>query len=358
MTLAILARALDARPTGRGQVARELILALRRIRPDIRLHVFAAADPGLNDVAFHPARAQSQLGAAWRFAFGIGAELDRIRPDTVWSSTHVLPMSMPRGIPTIVTLLDLVWRDQPHTMDKWHRRMAGLGERSIRRADAIVCISEFTRNRLLHYWPDAEARAHVMHLAPASSLLASLPSARMNDTAPVIASVGTIEPRKNLAVVLEAMAAVPEFTLQHYGAVGWHVEQLIEKAKRLPNVRLMGYGDASAVADLYRRAAVAVFPSIYEGFDLPPLEAMALGCPVIASDIPVHREVLGDAPVYIEPTGPVLVEKLRRLLRDSGELKRRSEAGLIQAAKYSWDSAARQLVSVIETVSPVRKTPR
>ena len=359
VTLAVLARALDARPTGRGQVARELMLALHRIRPDIQLHVFAASDPGLGgDITFHPASAPSRMGAAWRFVAGIGRELEQLRPDAIWSPTHVLPLLLPRHIPTVITLLDLVWRDQPQTMDKWHRRIAALGERSIRRADAIVCISEFTRSRLLHYWPDAETRTHVMHLAPASSLATGLPGRRVNVERPVIASVGTIEPRKNFGVLFEAMASLPDFVLQHYGSVGWQVEELIARARLLPNVQLSGYGDAAAVANLYRSAAVAVFPSIYEGFDLPPLEAMALGCPVIASDIPVHREVLGDAAVYIEPTAPALIKTLRWLARDSAELDRRSEAGRFRAASYSWDSAARRLLSVIETIvtAPARTT--
>jgi glycosyltransferase involved in cell wall biosynthesis len=351
VTLAILARALDARPTGRGQVARELVLALRRIRPDIQLHVFAAADPGLDGIAFHPASASSRMGAAWRFVAGIGRELEQLRPDAIWSPTHVLPLALPRHIPTVVTLLDLVWRDQPQTMDRRHRWMARVGQRSIVRADRILCISEFTRRRLLHYWPDAEPRARVMHLAPTSSLTGSTPDANTRVDGAVVASVGTIEPRKNLGALLEAMAVLPELTLVHYGSVGWHVNRLIAKARQLSNVRLMGYGDAASVARLYRSASVAVFPSFYEGFHLPPLEAMALGCPVIASDIPVHREVLGDAALYVDTSNLAsLVAALRTIIQNPDERKRRSQAGLERAAMYSWDESARRLLSVVQEV--------
>jgi alpha-1,3-rhamnosyl/mannosyltransferase len=332
-------------------VARELVGALRRIRPDIHLHVFAAADPGLDGVVFHRAEASSWLGAAWRFAAGIGRDLARLRPDAIWSPTHVLPLSFPRNIPTVVTLLDLVWRDQPQTMRRRNQWMSSVGERSIARADRIVCISEFTRQRLLHYWPDAEPRARVMHLAPASSLTDAAPDAAAPADQTVVASVGTIEPRKNLDLLVAAMALAPELSLVHYGAIGWNVDALLARARQLPNVRLMGYGDPTAVANLFRRATVAVFPSIYEGFDLPPLEAMALGCPVIASDIPVHREVLGDAALYIDAASPQnLVSVLQTLVRDPDERRRRSDAGREQAARYSWDTSARQLVSVLEEI--------
>lgn len=349
MIIAVFARGLDKKVTGRGMVAAEFVLALRRVRPDIEIHLFAATDPGWSGVAFHAAKGSGAIADLWRMARGVAQELRSLRPDAFWCATHLLPLGLPSHLPTVVTLLDVVWRDCPETMSASHRHVAAFAERGLRRADRIICISRFTQGRLAHHWPELESRARPVLLAPGSSILEARMLSPMEAGGPIVVNVDTIEPRKNLAVLFDAMTHLPDATLLQSGNIGWKVDDLVARASRMPNVRLLGYSDNQIVHSLYRSATVAVFPAIYEGFHLPPLEAMALGCPVVASDIPVHREILGDAAIFVRPGDPeALAATLRRLINDESERSRLAAAGRKRAALFSWDASALELAAIIE----------
>lgn len=348
MILAVFARGLEERPTGRGLVAREILSGLRRVRPDIRIHLFAAGNPEIADVTRHSARGEHPVGDLWRMVGGAAREIAELRPDVVWSATHLLPFGVPRRLPRVVTLLDAVWRDLPATMSLKNRVVSRLAEHSLTHASRVVCISEFTRGRLAHHWPHLRSRSSVMYLAPSSSLAAAVP-VQIDGSGSIVANVGTLEPRKNLQTLLAAMAALPDATLIQCGSVGWRTSDVLRRARRMTNVRLTGYAQDGFLRALYERAAVAVFPSFYEGFHIPPVDAMALGCPVAASDIPVHREILGDAAVYFAPTDVrSLAETLHSLIQNPDEQARLSELGRARARRFSWDAAARTLADVLE----------
>jgi len=351
VTVAVLARGLNARPTGRGLLARELIPALRRVRSDINVHLFAGSDPCWPGVTFHPEN-RGPIANVWRQAVGIAHEMKRINPDIVWSVTHLLPGGLPRGIPRVATLLDLVWRDHPTTMDRGHRLAAKYGELRLRQADRIVCISAFTRERLAQYFPQLLARSCVIRLAPRYLADSGKEGQQLSVSGPVVANVGTIEPRKNLGLLLQAIERLPAVTLLHCGDIGWNASEIVAKAKRMPNVRLLGYADDETVSSVYCNATVAAFPTLYEGFDLPPLEAMAAGCPVIASDIPVHHEVLGDAARYIKAGDPgALAATIDAIVHDANLQHQLRTRGVEQAAKYSWDTAAIELSTVFDELA-------
>ena len=348
MRLAIFARGFNAKPTGRGVLVQELTPAIRRVRPDIDVHLFAGSDPGWAGVTFRPAKGAGLLSDAWQMTVGVGHSIGRIEPDVLWCGTHLLPKNLPRNVPCIVTLLDVVWRDFPGTMSHYHRRAAAYGERGLKDADCIICISGYTQERLAHYWPHLASRSRLVHLAPSSSLLES-DAGPIDFALPVVANVGTIEPRKNLGILLDAMSQIPEATLVQHGSVGWNVEDVVSQARKMPNVQFLGYSDERAVASLYRSASVAAFPSLYEGFHLPPLEAMAFGCPVIASDIPVHREILGTAAIYVPPNDShALANALRRVIANPAERSRLVTAGRKQASLYSWERSARTLCEILD----------
>jgi len=348
MILAVIARSLDATPTGRGTVGREYVRAIRRVRSDIGIELFAGADPDWDGVNFHPVGG-GILPSVWHMGWGVGTELKELRPHAVWCATHLLPRGVPADVPTIVTLLDVVWRDKPHTLKLRQRLTARYGERGLHRADQIVCISEFTRGRLLHYWPELAPRAIVIHIAPRSSLVRQHNPNPMESTRPVVVSVGTLEPRKNLSVVLDAMERLPDIKLVHAGTQGWNIGHIVSRAAGMSNVKLLGYVDENTVHSLYANATVAAFPSVYEGFDLPPLEAMVVGCPVVASDIPVHREILGDAAMFVPADdADAWAHALQRVVDDGAYRAHLVAAGRAQAARYSWDTAARELTRVID----------
>jgi glycosyltransferase involved in cell wall biosynthesis len=355
LKVAVFARALTRRPTGRGTYVAEMIRALAA-GGDVELDVFAGEPVDLPGCRFWPARGRSAAGSAWRVLRGIGRDLHTIAPDVLWSATHFLPRSLPRGLPAVVTLLDVVWRDHPETMSLRNRWAASWLEEGLHRADRIACISQFTRDRLVAHWGDLAPRAEVIPLAP-NPRLPGFPAdpallARLGLDRPFVLTVGTLEPRKNLGLVLDAMALLPGIPLVHCGPVGWNVAALQDRARRRPDVRLLGWVDEPTLAALYRSAAVAVFPSIYEGFDLPALDAASLGCPLVVSDIAVHREILGEAPVYAPLGRPdTLAESLRPLL-DSETARRVLSVKLRERASlYDWHRTSRQLVGLFRNAS-------
>ncbi len=346
----MIARGLSSRPTGRGLVAAELVRRLAQ-DPSIDLHLFSAAPPQFPHGTFRPSGSQGLLADAWRFGTGIARDIERLKPDVVWCATHLLPPGIDPSIPRVLTLLDVVWRDHPETMALPRRLLSRLAERSLKTATRIVCISEFTRSRLIHHWPTLAERARVVHCAPNPALVEAAGGAGPSFKTPYALTVGTLEPRKNIGLLIEAVRRVPGIHLFHAGPIGWNIGGVLGDMDRLVNLgcaERLGYRSDAELAALYRGATVAVFPSIYEGFHLPPLDALSLGCPVIASDIPVHREVLGEAAVYVPRNQPErLAEAIQRLLNQPNERARLASLGPERALRYGWDRAAGQLVAIL-----------
>ena len=168
-------------------------------------------------------------------------------------------------------------------------------------------------------------------------------------------SVGTLEPRKNLETLLEAWARLhrrrsdaPPLVLA--GKLGWSADALrrrVEGTARAGWLHPLGYVDEASLAALYRRARLFVFPSRYEGFGLPVLEAMAAGVPVVASDLPVLRELAGDAVLYAPPLDPdAWIRRTEELLDDPDRARGLADAGRRRADCFTWERAAEAYASV------------
>jgi glycosyltransferase involved in cell wall biosynthesis len=352
LRLAVFARGLTERPTGRGFYVRELVEALVAVSPGLRLELFAGAPVTVAGVQARAACGSGRVSDLARMAWGIGREVAELNVDVFWGLSHLLPWQLPRGVRRVVTVNDLVWRDHPETMASSRRWALRLLERELLRADRVVCISAFTRDRLAAHWPELAERARVVLLAGNRRLAgvereaaARRVAERFGLGGPFILNVDTLEPRKNLGVVLDALEAQPGLTLVHCGAVGWKIEALLRRLRNDARVRLLGYVEETVLADLYATACLAVFPSRYEGFHLPPVDAALCGCPVVLSDIPVHREVLGEEALYFPPDSPVtLAQRLAEALAPGA---REGLGGRVQARaqRLSWEASARQLLA-------------
>jgi alpha-1,3-rhamnosyl/mannosyltransferase len=330
-------------------LAREMIQALRQVQPDIEIHLFSGGNPEWPGVHWRPAVGRGPVGEGWRLLRGIARDVADIRPDVFWSATHVVPYGLAESLPRVVTLLDLVWRDHPETMSPKNRRVAEWFERGLRRVDRIACISAFTRDRLIAHWPELADRAIVVHLASSRTLSESMVSSTRR---PYVLNVDTLEPRKNLPVLLDAVADLPDIDFVHCGGIGWGVDEVVRRASGMPSVKLRGYVPDSELGSLFRGALAAVFPSIYEGFHLPPLDAVSVGCPVIASDIPVHREVLGEAAVFVPPhDGRAWAAAISSLRDDPARRAQLAEAGRQRARRFTWEASARALLQVFQSVA-------
>jgi len=354
MKLCVFARNLSRRPTGRGYLARELVTSLLKSSPSPSIDLFCSEDPGIPGARVHSARGSGILSDLWRVSRGIASDVVAIRPDVFWGTTHFLPRGLPSSLPKVVTLLDLVWKDHPETLSLKNRWGASWLERGLREATQIACISQFTRDRLEAHFPELAGRAGVVPLSPNPRLAAMAGGAdllreRFGLESPYILNVDTFEPRKNLRLALEAMSRLRQVTFVQCGHPGWNVQKDLNLARSMPNVRLLDYVDEAALAALYRGARACIFPSIYEGFHLPPLDALSLGAPVLASDIPVHREVLGDAAEYFPPSDAGRLEALiDACVRDDAFRLKLAEKGRSRAAAFSWDAAAARMASMFE----------
>ncbi|MFQ5555150.1 MAG: glycosyltransferase family 4 protein [Acidimicrobiia bacterium] len=355
MKLVALARGLGSQPTGRGQVAWLLLEELRRIRPEWAIVLLSAANPGLRDVEWGRGTGNGPLGEALFLLRRAARTVSRHDASVFWAGTHLVPFGMPSHLPKVVTFHDAVWRDHPETMRNRNRVASRAGERGLAGADRILCNSHFTHSRLAAHWPEYAKRATVMPLASNPHYRTDLDPdrtlAKFGITRPFVFNVDTVEPRKNLSVFLDCADAFPGMTFLQCGRLGWSVDGLVQRARNTPNVRLLGYVEEQHLNALYLAASAALFPSKYEGFHLSPLDAARLGCPVIASDIPVHREVLGEAARYGDPLDPPsFAGALRDVLENPAETRRLVATGRARADTFSWRRTAEIFATTTESL--------
>ena len=246
----------------------------------------------------------------------------------------------------VITVHDLTYKRHPELLQKetLHNLDAHMA-REIAASDAVICVSESTRRDLLRYYQIDPSRAVAIHTGLAVP----------NEYAPVdglpkryILFVSTIEPRKNLGVLLDAFERLDyDGSLVVVGRVGWKSEDIVPRLRSRRIVHL-DYLDAPRLAAVYRDAEVFVMPSIYEGFGFPLLEAMQHGVPSIAARSSSLPEVGGDAALYFEPhDARELESQLRRVLSDVTLRAALAERGRARAAEFSWTRAAQQTLDVL-----------
>lgn len=256
-----------------------------------------------------------------------------------------------RGTALVVTVHDLAHHRFPDRFPGTWRLLYGAGVRAaVKRAAAIVVPSRATANDLETLLGAEPARIHVTPLAaalPAASEDPRYVRARLGLTAPYILFVGSLEPRKNVVPLVRAYRQIaPEVphTLVLAGPDGWHVEDLdAELGRGGPGVvARTGWVTDADLDALYREADLFVYPSSFEGFGLPVLEAMARSVPVVTSDTPALTELAGDTALFVEP-GDVagLADALVRVLTDPALAQDLRARGLARAGSYSWAATAR-----------------
>lgn len=264
--------------------------------------------------------------------------------------------------PTVVTVHDLSSILYARTHEA---RNARRGRRRlpimIRSATQIVTPSESVRSEVADHFQVSGEKLTVVPPA-ARSIFRPLPPeqtaeprGRLGVEDNFLLFVGTIEPRKNLVTLLNAYQEVlratgPQPQLVIAGKSGWLTDEVFNTVRKLgieERVRFTGYISDSDLCALYSSCRVFIYPSIYEGFGLPPLEAMACGAPVVTSSIPSIAEVVGDAAIVVAP-GKVddLAKVLVRLLGDEPERRRLSQAGLKRSEHFSWKRTAELMLGV------------
>ena len=356
-------------PGGVGTYIRNLVPAL------------AGRDPSLEVSLFHARFPQSRPSEPWMDGFAEEEVPGSIRslyprwnltgrpalPASIRSADLVHAMSASavppaaQGQRLVVTVHDLAFDRYPGLFPRAWRAMYRLGLRAaVRRADAIVTPSRATAEdvvsrtnvdpRMLHVVPEAAA-------LPPSDVDVGEALSRVKVRPPYVLFVGTIEPRKNLVRLVRAYRRVAATGVPHAlvlaGPLGWHHESLMRE------LALEGPGDivmtgALAPDDLdavYRAADAFVYPSVYEGFGLPVLEAMSRGIPVVASTTSSLPEVTGDAALGVNPRSVrEIAAAIATVVGDVALAERLAAAGRQQAERFSWDETARMTLEVYEQV--------
>ena len=315
--------------TGDETYVTQLLRELPGVAPDLRIAA-VTRDPSLvpdGVEAIHlPARSQEA-----RMAFSLPQLLRRLRPKAA-HFIHALPLSCPA--PAVVTVQDLSWERDPSVFGFWDlATFKVFVRRAVRKAEHVLAISERTKRDLIELYGTPENKITVTPLAPDPAYT----PAGEHDS--FLLFVSAIEPRKQPLEAIDAANAVGRKLV----VVGPKKDEELtaELLRRGADVR--GYVPQGELVELYQRAACLVFPSRYEGFGLPVVEAMACGTPVVAAPEAAMKEVAGDAAVFTDD----LAEGIRTALADRERL---SAAGLERARTYSWRETARITADVYRRV--------
>jgi glycosyltransferase involved in cell wall biosynthesis len=234
---------------------------------------------------------------------------------------------------------------------------------SASRADRIIAVSENTKKDIIKYLKAKEKKISVIYEAANEGF--KMVDHREIDGVrqkydlykPFILYTGTLSPRKNiknLIISFEALSGKIEHDLVLTGGYSWDDRQerkMIETSRVRGRIRVLGYVDQSDLVLLYNAAELFVYPSLYEGFGLPVLEAMQCGCPVACSNTSSLPEVGGSAAMYFDPKDVRgMTEKLGEILQDNNLRKRLSEAGIERAKNFTWEKTAEKIIKVIEGI--------
>lgn len=318
------------------EIASRLVDRLKHIAPETPLHGFR--------------------GHLWE-QFVLPRKLDG---HLLWSPSNTGPLSVENQV---VSIMDVSPLDHPEWSSRkfssWYQFLL---PRLIHRIRAVITISEFSKQRILHYCPKAADKVHVTLLAADSRFMPIAQDgineviSQMGIPSPhYIVALGSLEPRKNLKNLLQAWQRIQsklptDVWLVLAGAKGKSLVFGDQSFDDLPpRVHLTGHVPDELLPALYSGAMASVYLSYYEGFGLPPLEAMSCGTPVLTSNTSSLPEVVGDAALLVDPLDVEAVSfNLVRMVEDSALRESLRQKGLAQAKRFDWDKTAQQTWEVLK----------
>jgi glycosyltransferase involved in cell wall biosynthesis len=282
---------------------------------------------------------------------------------------HVVPPVHPRA--TVVTIHDLGYLHEPDAHTDWSRRYLDWSTRwSVRAARHVIAISEATKNDLIERYRVPEERISVVYhgvderFRPADAVEMARARGKLGlgTDERFILFVGTLQPRKNLVRLIEAFETIaddePNLKLVLAGRRGWKTDEIdlaIATSRHRARILLPGHVPDADLPALYSSATVVVLISLFEGFGLPALEAMACGAPVLVSDRGSLPEVAGDAAVIVDPLDVREIVAGLRDLMDPEDRKRRVTRGRQHASRFTWEQAGRDTLEILINAYSPRK---
>jgi glycosyltransferase involved in cell wall biosynthesis len=351
---------------GIGRYTRELVAALAALDSETPYVLFAAGYTRANlpsvpaaNFSWRPTPITDQ----WFARLWHRARLPL--PIELWTGPlrllHAPDFTLPpvrRGVPTLLTVHDLSFVRTPETaMPGLRAYLNQVVPRSVHRADHILADSEATRQDVIDLYHVSPGKITVLYSGVEESFGPVTDQAILRDVRqryqigdrPYILSVGTVQPRKNYVRLVQALdhLADPDLQLVIAGGKGWLADPLYEQIQLLglsDRVTLIGFAADADLPALYSGAVAFALPSLYEGFGLPVLEALACGTPVMTSNISSLPEVAGEAAILVDPSSVDEIAEALHRLRDDTQVRERLVAlGFQQARRFTWQSAAQQL---------------
>jgi glycosyltransferase involved in cell wall biosynthesis len=357
------------RRSGIGRYLDRLLTALPAVLEADELVVYASRGvsppvPSL-ERSWRRARVPAEnppLRIAWEHAaLPIETRWDRL--DVFHGTMNVLPRFLP--CPSVVTIHDLAFLRWPEQVPlRRYRYLSNGVKAATRRAAWIIAVSESTKTDLIELLSIDPARISVTHLGvdarfhPPSAEERTRFMMSQGITRPYVLAVGNLEPRKNLPALLRAFARLdPEFPheLVLVGAEGWltgEIHGTLDALNLAGRVRMTGFVDDAALPLWYGCADLFAFPSLYEGFGLPVIEAMASGTPVVTSNVSSLPEVAGDAAMLVDPRDDKsIADGIWEILTDTALAQELRLRGQSRAARFTWQRTAEQTVAVYREVA-------
>jgi len=299
--------------------------------------------------------------APYRLFVSIPKILAQKKVDLVVEPRHFGPFNLPKSIKRVTVIHDL----SPLHFPEWHqfisRKLQQLFLPAIlKRADYIITNSNFTAEDVISYFPFTSSKTKGILLGKEAFFQPQLNPNILKKyaiTAPYLLHTGTIEPRKNLQFLVHTFEALKRqgkhnLQLVLVGKLGWKHKAILTTITNSPfqkDIKLLGYVDRKDLPCLYTAATAFVYPSHFEGFGLPVLEAMSCGTPTIAANVSSLPEILGTAGLLFPPNNQVIfLEKINQLLANKSLRSELSKKALEQAAKFSWEKTAQETLAVFE----------
>ena len=258
---------------------------------------------------------------------------------------------------------DLTYLRFPQTMSSRNKRRIQKDiQYSIERSDKIITISEFSKREIIDLLHIAPEKIEIVSPAPSLATRSEdfqTVALRHHIHKPFFLYVGTIEPRKNLIKLIQAFEKLKcEKNVPHQlvlaGGIGWgseDIQKAIQASPHQKDICVTGYVTSEEKNALYQEADLFVFPSLYEGFGIPPLEAMSFGCPVVSSNAASLPEVVSDAAELVDPEDVNgIAAAILHMLTDEAYRTNLVQKGYVQAKKFDWDNSAKKLMQICREV--------
>jgi glycosyltransferase involved in cell wall biosynthesis len=371
MKIAIDVREADGEKTGKGFFAYGLVKHLLLL--DRTNQYLLYTDKEKTPFPDYPNAEVKSLplqGLKWHLE--VLKDLKTSRPDLYLAPTSfIVPALAPRWLKTIIVVHDLV----AFMFPKSHAKKAVIIEkltlrRALKKAMKVFVVSENTQNDLIRIFKypkplmvEVPCAIHDLYREDINPRQSEQVRQKFNLPEKFIMGVGTLEPRKNFSALVKSFFIVkrkyPEYKLVIVGKKGWkfnEIERSVREFKLENDVIFTGYMKDEDLHHTYNLADVFVFPSLYEGFGIPPLEAMASGCPVVSSNAASLPEVVGDAGLLIEPSSSHKIADAIFSLIENPQLRNTLlEKGFHRSRKFSWDDSAR---IVLDEFAKIEQPPQ